>query len=63
MGIEDPKKWIYNKVVASIVGCSLIKGIFGFNEQVTSQRFTTNLEDDVTTVYKIYAKVQKEEFF
>ena len=28
------------------------------NEHVTSQRFTTNLEDDVTAVYKIHAKVQ-----
>ena len=55
--IEEPKKWIYNKVVASIVGCSLIKGIFGFNEQVMSRWFTTNLEDDVMSVYKIYAKV------
>ena len=52
-----------SKVVASIVGGSLMKGIFGFNEQVTSWRFITNLEDDVTAVYKIYAKVQKEEFF
>ena len=54
MEIEEPKKWIYSKVVASIVGGSLMKGIFGFNEQVTSWRFITNLEDDVTAVYKIY---------
>ena len=54
---------IYNKVVALIVGCSLIKGIFGFNEQVMSRRFTTNLEDGVMAVYKIYANVQREEFF
>ena len=52
-----------SKVVALIVGGSLMKGIFGFNEQVTSCRFITNLEDDVMTVYKICAKVQKEEFF
>ena len=61
--IEEPEKWICNKVVASIVGVSLIKGIFGFNEQVMSWRFTANLEDDVTAVYKIYVKMQKEEFF
>ena len=59
---RSPKMNIYNKVVALIVGCSLIKGIFGFNEQVMSRRFTTNLEDDVTAVYKIYTKVQGEEF-
>ena len=40
-----------------------MKGIFGFNEQVTSWWFITNLEDDVMAVYKIYAKMQKEEFF
>ena len=40
-----------------------MKGIFGFNEKVTSWQFITNLEYDVMVVYKIYAKVQKEEFF
>ena len=30
---------------------------------MTSRRFTIDLEDDVTAVYKIYAKVQGEEFF
>ena len=39
------------------------KGYLWLNEQVMSWRFTANLEDDVTVVYKIYAKVQKEEFF
>ena len=53
---------ICGKVVASIVGGSLMKGIFGFNEQVTSWRFITNLEDDVTANYKIYVRVQKDEF-
>ena len=52
-----------DKVVASIVGGSLMKGIFGFNGQVTSRRFITNLDDDVMAVYKIYVKVQKGEFF
>ena len=46
-----------------MVGCSLIKGIFGFNEWMTSRRFTISLEDDVRAVYKIHAKVQEEEFF
>ena len=45
-----------------MVGCSLIKGIFGFNEQVMSRRFTTNLEDDVTVVYKIKVKMQSRNF-
>ena len=62
MEIEELKKSICSKVVASIVGGSLMKGNFGFNKQVTSWRFITNLEDDVMAVYKIYAKVQREEF-
>ena len=40
-----------------------MKGIFGFNEQVTSWRFIMILEDDVMAVYRIYVKVMKEEFF
>ena len=58
------KKWLFNKVLALMVGCSLIIAVsLALNEQVMSQQFTTNLEDDVTPVYKIYAKVQREEFF
>ena len=64
-GIEEPKKWICDRAVASIFGGSLIKGryVWFFNKHVTSWRFITNLEDDVMAVYKICTKVQKEEFF
>ena len=63
-GIEEPKKWIDNEIVASIVGCSLIKGVSSaLNEQVMSRWFTTNMEDDARAVYKIYVKAQGEEFF
>ena len=62
--MEEPKKWIDNKIVAPIVGCSLIKGVSStLNKQVMSRRFTTNPEDDVRAVYKIYAKVQGQESF
>ena len=62
--MEEPKKWIDNKIVASIVGCSLIKGVSSaLNKQVMSRWFTTNLENDVTAVYKIYAKMKREKFF
>ena len=37
-----------------------MKGIFGFNEQVTSWRFIMNLEDDVMAVYKAYVKMLKK---
>ena len=57
-------QWIDNEIVASIVGCSLIKEVSSaLNEQVMSRRFTTNPQDDVRAVYKIYAKAQGEEFF
>ena len=63
-GNRGAQKWIDNEIVASIVGCSLIKGVsLSLNKQVMSQRFTTNPEDDVRAVYKIYAKVQGQEFF
>ena len=63
--IEELKNRICDSFVASIVGGSLMKAKFrqSLNEQMMSWRFTINLEDDVTAVYKIYAKVQKEEFF
>ena len=62
-GIEEPKKWIDNEIVASIVGCLLIEGVSSaLNKKVMSWRFTANLEDDVRAVYKIYAKMQGQGF-
>ena len=62
MGIKEPKKWICDRFVASIVGGSLMKVryIRFFNKQVTSWRFTIILEDDVMASYKIFLKVLKK---
>ena len=58
MRIEEPKKWISDRAVASIFGGSLIKGryVWFLNKQVTSWRFTMISEDDVMPDYKAYAK-------
>ena len=51
--IEEPKGWICDKAVASIVGGSLMKG----------RHIQFFITDDVMAVYKIYVKVLNEEFF
>ena len=65
MGIEEPKKWICDRVVASIFGSSLIKVryIRFFNEQVMSWRFIIILEDDIMADYKDSLESVEEEIF
>ena len=63
-GIEDVKKRICDRAVASIFGGPLkrVMYIWFFNKQVMSWRFTMILEDDVMASYKAFAKVLKKEF-
>ena len=63
-GNQGAQKWIDNEIVAWFFGCSLIKGVSSaLNKQVMSWQITTNPKDDARAIYKIYVKVQGQEFF
>ena len=64
MGIEEPKKWICERAVASIFGGSVIKVryIRFFNEHVMSWQFIIILEDDAMADYKVHSKVLEKKF-